>query len=329
MTTQFPKNEFLGIDQAWLIGLIFGLFGLVGCTAQEKPTLHTTISADGQMVATLLHAGTDKQLVRARNLNTDTRWHEVQAPPLTGTIRFGLTGHELLLTHTKAELPKKNYLSKLDLDKPENGLQRLYESEAELAFPVEVKPGQVMVRTRHPDGGKQQFYLSGFYWVLVGPGKQVQKVGPDPVLPYSAPNIVGDGFFWVEEQVDKRKDPHPQTLIYPLPNGHPPNIKRERFPKNTWSVECDTHFERCLREHITNHDTGGAFIYDVDTLLKNQRCAVNGLEGSSDGITVTPDGRAAVMSLALGNNTRHVVVIRFNPQQCEPVSVQHIQFEEK
>jgi len=295
----------------------------------DKPILHTTISSDGQMVATLLNAGTDKQLLRVRHLDTDSKWREIKAPPFTHSIRFGLTRHELLVTHLVVEPVRIDRLSKVDLDKPENGFQTLYEAE-NLAFPVEVKPGQVMVRTKLPPkkGGKS--YLSDFYWILVGPDKQIQKVGPDHVLPYPAPNIVGNGFFWIEDKVGiTDKEQHPLIHAYALPNGLIPAIDRERLKKNTFNFDCDYNGNRCLRTFITNVGEGREFIYDIDTFLGNQHCAIKGVKGSSDGLQVTPDGLAAVMSIAPGfDKVRHVAVIRFNQHLCEAVSVQHIQFEE-
>lgn len=310
---------------------------LSGCVpehpAHRQPILHTTISADGQMVATLLNAGTDEQLLRIRNLGADTNWRTVQAPPLTQTIRFGIHGHELLVTHRKPDLPVKNYLSKFDLDKPEKGLQKIYESEEELAFPVEVKPGQVMVRTHQPaNPSTGKVYLSDHYWILVGPGQKVQEVGPKSVLPYSAPNIVGSGFFWTEDQIGKEQEAHPMLLSFPLPGGRAPDMPRERLEKNTFKVYCDQSANRCLRRFISNLDQKPAvsFIYDMDVLFGSTRCKLPGVAGSGDAVSVTPDGNAAVMSLASRHDRpRHAVVIRFNPQQCEATSVQHIYFEEK
>ncbi|WP_296443568.1 hypothetical protein [Rhodoferax sp. UBA5149] len=298
----------------------------------DKPILHTTISADGKMVATLLNAGTDKQLLRVRNLGTDTTWRTVQGPPLTHSIRFGLQGHELLLTHRKPDLPAKDYLSKLDLDNPERGLQKIYESEDGLAFPVEVTPGQVMVRTRHADQTGKRFYLSGYYWILVGQDQQLRKVGPDPVLPYAAPNIVGSGFFWTEDQMGEKKEAHPLVLSYPLPGGVAPIFSRERLEKNTHDVLCDRMAKRCLRWFISNLNQipHGSYIYDVDVLFGATSCKLPGLSGRPAGVSLTPDGNAAVMSLAAGpDKPRHVVVMHFNPQQCEAISLQHINFEEK
>ncbi|MFM2276235.1 MAG: hypothetical protein RL211_2107 [Pseudomonadota bacterium] len=217
-----------------------------------KPILHTTISADGKMVATLVHAGTDQQLLRVRNLDTDTSWRTIQAPPFTRTIRFGLQGHELLLTHQQPEPSAVNYLSRLDLARSDQGLQKIYESENGLAFPVEVQLGQVMVRTHKPADFKTgKVSLSDSYWVLIGPGKQIQKVGPESILPYDAPNIVNTGFFWTEEQVGKQKEAHPLVLSFPFPGGVAPAISRERLDKNTWTVDCDRSMQRCLRTFIS------------------------------------------------------------------------------
>lgn len=314
--------------------LVLGVGLLSACNSRggDKPVLHTTISADGQMVATLLNAGTDQQLLRVRNLNTDNSWRTVQAPPLTQTIRFGLQGHELLLTHGNPLVPAKAYLSKFDLDKPEMGLQKIYESEGGLAFPVEVTPGQVMVRMRDPDPTGKRYYLLGHHWILVGPGQQVQEVGPKTVLPYPAPNILGSGFFWIKDQMGEEKEAHPLVLSYSLPGGVAPVFSRERLEKNTFTVRCDQAAQRCLRKHITNRDQKriSSFIYDVDVIFGSANCKLPGVSGSHDEMSITPDGNAAVMSLASGHDKpRHVVVMHFNPQQCEAISVQHINFEEK
>lgn len=331
-------NRKIGLKSCQLLAgtLLVVLAGLLSaCNPDyrggDKPILHTTISADGQMVAALLNAGTDKQLLRVRNLTTDTTWRTVLAPPLTQTIRFGLQGHELLLTHRKPDWPAKDYLSKFDLDKPETGLQKIYETEDGLAFPVEVTPGQVMVRTHKPADPKTgKMFLGDSYWILVGPGEKVQKVGPESVLPYAAPNIVGSGFFWTEDQIGMNDDAHPRLLRFPLPGGSAPDISQEKFDKNTFKVICDRRGGRCLRQYISNLGKGGPFIYDLELTLGTARCQVPGVAGTGDGVSITPDGKAAIMSLASASDKpRHVVVIRIKSQQCEAVSVQHINFEER
>jgi hypothetical protein len=90
--------------------------------------------------------------------------------------------------------------------------------------------------------------------------------------------------------------------------------------------------KRCLRWFISNLNEipHGSYIYDVDVLFGATSCKLSGLSGSSDHVSLTPDGNAAVMSLASGpDKPRHVVVMHFDPQQCEAISVQHINFEEK
>jgi hypothetical protein len=318
--------------------LLAGQAGVLSaCTLNQvsdrNPVLHTTISADGQMIAALANAGTPRQMLCIRSLATDTQWRSVQAPPLTQTIRFASQGHQLLLTYYLPQA-KLSVLARLDADKPDSPAQKLFEAES-LAFPVEVSPGRVMVRTRKPSDPNstvQRFYLSGYHWILVGPGQQVEKVGPDTVLPYGTPNIVGSGFFWTEEQMDEKKEPHPQVLSYPLPGGRAPEFPRERLEKNTWTVACDQTAKRCLRKHVTNRDQRPAvtYIYDVDVLFGSERCKLPGVAGAQDVVSVTPDGSAAVMSFASGHDKpRHVVVMRFKPQQCEPTAVQHFDFEAK
>lgn len=321
------KKLRLGHLPIWLGSLLLALMGtLSACGKQEIPVLHTTISVDGQIVATLLHAGTDKQQLRVRNLGTANSWHTLQAPPLTQSIRFGLQGHELLLTHRRPTPPKFTYLSKLDLDQPDKAPQRIYEAY-ELAFPVEVSPGQVLVRTG--DSHQQGSFSTGVYWIVVGPEKQIQKVGPKS-MPYAAPNIVGSGFFWMEDQIGINDEAHPKLHQFAFPGGKAPDIPAETFEKNTFDVICDRRADRCLRQYITNLRKGEPFIYDVEVMLGSERCQVRGVAGISDDVSITPDGKTSVMSLASAyGNPRHVVVMQFRSNQCEAISVQHFNFEEK
>jgi hypothetical protein len=81
---------------------------------------------------------------------------------------------------------------------------------------------------------------------------------------------------------------------------------------------------------IPNYDKGGDFIYDIDVLYGGQKCKLTGVAGVHDPLSITPDGNNAVVAFASGYRTpRHVVVMRFKPQHCEAVSIQHIYFEEK
>ena len=65
----------------WAVGICALL--LSGCKPgypKSMPTLHTTISADGQMVATLINAGTDKQRLRIMRLDSTEGWRDIAAP---------------------------------------------------------------------------------------------------------------------------------------------------------------------------------------------------------------------------------------------------------
>lgn len=302
----------------------------------DKSLLQTTISADGQMIATLANTGTNQQILRVRSLGPDATWQTVPTPSETQTIRFGLRGHELLLTHRKPDLPSKDYLSKLDLDNLDKGLERIYETEDGLSYPVEVKPGQVMVRTRRPSAiSIGRGAMTGHHWILHGPGQNVQDVGPQTVPPFDAPNIVGSGFFWTEEQLDPTKLAHPLVLSYPLPDGVAPKFVAEQMEKNTFTIDCDGAAKRCLRTYIANlnQKTDAAYItyiYDVDVLFGAERCKLPGLSGSVGRVSLTPDGNSAVTSFAAEHDQpRHAVVLKFDSQQCEAISVQHLDFEMK
>lgn len=316
----------------WLMISFCLISFLMGCKPSyppnTKPVLHTTISADGEMVATLLNAGTEQQLLRIRTLNSNSIWRTVAAPPFTQSIRFASEGHALLVTY---RIPESNVdvLARLNLEKPDAEIHKIYEA-ANLAFPVELSPGQILVRTRrqvaHSVGENRS---PGYYWILIGPERHVQQVGPESLLPYPAPNIVGMGFFWTEDQVGKDKEPHPLVLSYPLPNGRAPTYPRERLAKNTWTIECDRAAKRCLREYIRNLDEipRADYIYDVEVMFGAERCKLAGVSGFHDGISITPDGKAAVMALAPAyDKPRRVVIMRFNPQKCEASSVQLINF---
>ena len=52
------------------------------------------------------------------------------------------------------------------------------------------------------------------------------------------------------------------------------------------------------------------------------------MKGYIDEVTVTPDGRAAVIPLARSSSEpRHVVVLRFKPGRCQPTDIQRLYFE--
>ncbi len=160
-------------------GLALLVLFMTGCgkpdyPSGQRPRLETTISDDGRMVATLVNAGTDQQRLRIKRLQPDGAWEDVKAPPYTQSIRFGLAGHELLLTHYVPEL-KQGRLVKIDLGKlPEIQSQTVFQDDY-VAIPLEVSPGQFMVRTcpNKNKPGAQQCRLGGVSLV----GRRGQRQG--------------------------------------------------------------------------------------------------------------------------------------------------------
>ena len=294
--------------------------------------MHTTISADGRMVAALWNAGTKAQVVCVRDLEKGTHWRSINSPPLSQSIRFASQGHDLLLTYS-TPISNQNVLARLETDRPDAEVIKTHAAE-HLAFLVEISPCRVMVRTRgrsDPNNPKSHVF-SGYYWIVVGPNGRVEKVGPESILPYPAPNIVGDGFFWMEQQMDETLEAHPLVLPFALPGGSIPKIERSRFEKNTHNVACDRSANRCLRWYVANRYERPVkpYIYDVAISLGPANCKVPGVSGNSDGVSITPDGSAGVFALTTARGRpRHVVVLRFQPSICEATIVQHIAFEER
>ena len=319
----------------WVLSGLLALVLLLGCDKPEyppnkRPTLYTTISADGLMVATLSEIGMKKPLLRFIRLDDDKGWQELPVPPYTNSIRFGLTGYELLLTNYIGEARIAD-LSKWDLAAPENGPQRIYRADS-LGFPIEVVPGEYLVRICIPRGktpdGKD--YCRTF-WDLVKKKELAHRYDSDRILSYRQPNIVeGEGFFWTTVRGDRREgEVHPRVRGFSFPNGKLPHFETSHLGEDTGSVKCDYRADRCLRNYIKNFGKKepGPFVYDIEILLGQSRCQPLGTEGYSDGFWLTPSGNAAVMSLATGyDQPRHVVVMHFTPGQCEPTSIQHLHF---
>ena len=313
--------------------------GLTGCKPdyprREKLTLETTISADGLMVAALSNAGEEKPRLRINRLNDDKGWQDIPAPMFTNSVRFGLKGHKLLLTHL---IPGEGITAQLtlwNLDDLNQQSQVIHQGNR-LRHPIEVNSGEFMVQTCEPfKDATDCDNPFNFYWVFIDKHGAVKKVGPKSSW-RRAPNIVGRGFFWIEDRVrlENQDAGHPGVLAYALPNGSAPQFDETRLSKSTSSLECDYKAKRCLRSYISNPERNGVFIgtfvYDVEIFHGSNACHPEGLAGWSDGKALTPSGDAGVMSLAAAyDKPRHVVVMQFKPQQCEPTTIQHLYFEEK
>ncbi len=289
----------------------------------HRTTLHSTISSDGKVIAILENAGTYEQKLSVRELTLGGKWRVIQAPELTRTIRFGLNPNELLITHTIDKENQKERLSKLDLSRPDSQPTILYEA-GELAFPIEVKPGTILVRVGIP---RRKYDV---YWVLVGADQQAVKVGPDEILPFPAPSIVNGGFFWLEDRIGRDEGLHPLIHAYAFPWGRAPRIDPLTLDKNTTNLKCDYSGKRCLRTYISNLNAGTKFIYKIESLWQGQRCEVSNLQGSFGSVGITPDGLMAVVSIASAfDQPEYPTTIQFNNTQCEPVLVQRYSLKEE
>lgn len=303
----------------------------------ERPTLYNTISSDGKLVATLERIGTAAPRLRIKWLDKDEPWQELPAPKFTNSIRFGLKGYELLMTHDLPDNLSMAQLTRWDVSDLNKESQTIYQAPY-LAFPVEVKPGEILVRTCEPkgDGGQDRCQRGpGSYWILVKPGHEPIRVTPKGVLlVFDQPNVTDKGFFWVyRKPADPDPNPkYPELLAYSLPRGEAPRFDVTRVGANE-SVQCDRAVQRCLRIFVKGMHTIDSphyrkFIYAPEILYGAQSCKIEGLSGYFDERSVTPDGLTAVMALApTADQPRHVVVMRFKPGQCEPTSIQHIPFE--
>lgn len=313
--------------------LLLTNLGLIGCKPtnyppNERPTLYTTISSDGQMVAALDRIGTDKPRLRVMRLEPEGPWQDMPVPPYTTSIRFGLKGHELLLTNHIGENEKSD-LSKWDMDAPDKGPQRIYRADG-LVFPIEVSAGQYLVRAC-PLTPENKCHPWFNVWHLVAQDKLIHAYTEERRLNYSWPNVVqGQGFFWMRVREEQEKNELPAIRSVAFPSKTAPTFNIEKLMKNSSNLVCDYKTERCLRNFIRDrlNPTGyEPYVYDVEVLYRAKSCQPLGLNGYYDKESLTPDGNAAVMSLAPGyDQPRHVVVMQFKPGQCEPTSTQHIYF---
>lgn len=313
---------------------------VIGCgkpdyMSNPRPILHTTISSDGNMVATLLNAGTDEQRLRVMRLDKSEGWQEIKAPRFTQSIQFGLTGKQLLLTHQVPEI-KKDRLVRMDLENIDAGLVEIYRAD-ELAFPQQVSESEYIVRrcTNKPTHTAEfncANKSSQHRWILVQNGQEVLELAPMQVsLRYGNPNIVGRGVFWISHSPDIDKNlPH---LVYAiaLPGGEIPKTNKSFQHQDTSRLACDSTANRCLRYFISNWGKPGkegfTYVYHLETLYGDAKCLVDGIEGATDHISISPSGNSAIMSLAATyDGPRHVVVMKFDKEKCQANSVQHINF---
>lgn len=298
----------------------------------ESLPIYPTLSNDGKLLVVLVNSGQETPRLRIKWLDREESWLDVPAPKYTNSIRFGLTGYNLLLTHARPGPQGASQLSRWDVSQPSKPSEILYEG-TDVEFPVEIKPGQVLVRMcPQPPGEKACVRGSGVMQAIVENGQAI-PIKETRSLLYAQPNVVEGGFFWLEDEYfsKKRGDASLREIsAFALPGGKVPQFDTTLFDSKSRTLDCDRKAERCLLGYLTDERINGTtFVYGFKVIDGRHTCILPGVKGWQDDFIVTPDGRAAVMSLSrVSEEPRHVVVLRFTPGQCEPTSIQHIQFKE-
>ncbi len=327
-----PQSGEPGTAMKCLRRAAVGFLGVLVLSACEtKPyedlRVFATISADGKVIAALTKAESEKSRVRVMYLDKPNQWIDLPTPPNTSSIQFGLQGHELLITSRIGE-SADSVLSKLDIDKPQKGLIALYKATG-LAYPFEVAAGEYLVRFCPPKSdNKCHPWFNG--WDLIRDGQLIYRYLYTETkfsLNYSQLNIVrGEGFFWMRtpgEYGENEKFPQIRSLAFPGKDA--PKYDVSGFESNSYDLNCDYTSTRCLKTYIKNIDKKGPgnFVYDIQVLYKSKKCLMQGTEGFADRLQMSPDGNHAILSATkVFDSPRHIVVMQFKPNQCEPISVQ-------
>ena len=109
----------------WTLIVCMVGFGGLACNSksvdESRPQIYATISADGKVIAALSNPYTSKARLRIMYLDKPNQWQDLKIPAKTSSARFGLQGHELLVTHNTDE-GAQAVLSKIDLGQPAAGL---------------------------------------------------------------------------------------------------------------------------------------------------------------------------------------------------------------
>ncbi len=334
-------SEFKSPKMWWVTALVIASCLMLACDPKaEYQNKHrglrveTTISSDGKVVAALDDIGGENARIRIKWLDKDEPWQQYPAPKYANSIRFGLTGYGLLITHAQPGPQGASQLSRWDVSNPAEPSKILFEG-TRVAFPVEAKPGQILVRMcSQPPANKACERGSGLLWVLVQDGRASPIKETSRMLPYAQPNVTQDGFFWLinDQEFDgKQWVTHLRLFAYALPGGKAPQLEVSRFGGNTDDLICDNRISRCADIYLTDERIGRmTYVYGIKVFEGSNVCVVDGVKGYADPITLTPDGKSAVFSIArTGAEPRHVVVLRFKPGQCQPTSIQTLNFEEQ
>jgi hypothetical protein len=302
---------------------------------KERPTLKATISSDGRLIAVLDRGGVGRPRLRIKWLDRNEPWRELPVPMYTNSIRFGLDGYGLLMTHRIENDMSMAQLVRWDLNDINKEVQLIYRGPR-LVFPIEVRPGQILVRSCQQEvtsGASRCDRGVGVVWLLLESNGRVVPVTPPgaPVV-YSQPNVTSKGFFWLSDFDSTKMKSVDQSLLlisYPFPGGESPKFDVERLSLDP-DIDCDFNLERCLWGFKSGlHPETGEYQFNTKIIFKSLTCQPDGLQGYADERAVTPDGRFGVMSVAERYDLpRHVVFMEFQAGHCEPVSIQHLDFEE-
>jgi hypothetical protein len=352
----------------WLLLVALLGIGLSGCkaeTPEEKQAricremdvpadLQTTISSDGKMIAVLSYVDNcGKKRLRYKNVDPEGPWQELPIGTGVDSIRFGLKGHELMVTRNVREgagtwlgnevnkVDSWSELYKVDLDHPQKSAKTMLEGYG-LALPIEIIPGEYMVMNCIPNQNKQCHRLLGYEWNLIKDGKLVHKWThgrPDAegkeyrgALNYGWPNVMlGQGLYWLKADFYRKQAPFTNFWTLTLLDKNTPAFNKN-VEDETTNIDCDYRMERCVRTFSlpldeTNHPQG----FNREVLWRDQRCDLDGVIGTGNtGLSLTPNGLAAVTPLHKTHEAwHHVVVFKFAAQQCKPTSIQHIYLEGK
>ena len=296
--------------------------------------IETTLSSDGKLLVALIDRGEESPTLLIKWLDRDEPWLSVPAPKYTNSIRFGLSGYGLLLTHAQPGPAGASQLSRWDASRPDQPSEILYQG-SRVAYPVEVSPGQFLVRLCKyaPDDDRCTGRgFIGILWALVRNGQAMLLDETSRIRPFGQPNVTKDGFYWMHGSMQTSATAtEPSIHAYALPGGTKPEPDPVRFDKSSWDIACDYKSHRCLMRYQTDDPTNkGKFVWRIRIFDGADRCELPDVKGYIDKVTVTPDGRAAVMPLArLASEPRQVAVLRFKPGQCEPTSIQMINFKQE
>ena len=131
--------------------LLFGIsLMLLACKPNYSGTkaagrIETTLSSDGKLLAVLLDRREESPTLLIKWLDREEPWLKIPAPKYTNSIRFGLIGYGLLLTHAQPGPAGASQLSRWDASRPDQPSEILYQG-SHVEYPVEVSPGQYLVK---------------------------------------------------------------------------------------------------------------------------------------------------------------------------------------